>query len=240
MKVNVFQTHEESSKAAALIIAQIIKDKSNAVLGLATGSSPILIYEELIRLNKEGEISFRNIKTFNLDEYCGLSPEHKKSYRYFMNKNFFNKLDIDIKNTSVPSGNGNIEENALSYEKLLSENTIDVQILGIGTNAHIGFNEPLSPFDSSTREVQLAKETIKANQRFFVSESDVPKKAISMGIGSILKARKIILIAFGKNKAKAIKDTVEGRPTEMVPASALQSHADVEIFLDKEAASLLK
>ena len=240
MKINIFKTHKESSKAAAKVIANIIKEKPNAILGLATGSSPIMMYEELISQYSKKEISFKNITTFNLDEYIGLDQSHPKSYRYFMNQTFFNHIDINKENTFVPSGVGDVKKTSQKYEGMLIKNPIDIQVLGIGTNAHIGFNEPGSSFDSLTREVELTPQTIEANKRFFNSPSQVPKTAISMGIASIFRAKKIILIASGKNKAQAIKDTVEAHPNPKIPSSILQNHPDVELFIDQEAASLLK
>ena len=198
------------------------------------------MYEALIEFYKNKELSFSDVKTFNLDEYCGLKPDHPKSYRFFMNDIFFNHIDINKNNTYIPSGIGNINENSSEYEKLLDENPIDLQVLGIGTNAHIGFNEPDSSFDSITRKVNLTKETIKVNTRFFNSADEVPKTAISMGIATILKAKKIILIASGKNKAHAIKGTVEGNINTDIPSSSLQNHSNVELFLDEDAASFLK
>ncbi len=240
MKINIFKTHQESSRAAAKLIKELINKKPNANLGLATGSSPILMYEALIEFYKNKELSFSDVKTFNLDEYCGLQPNHPKSYHFFMNDTFFNHIDINKSNTYIPSGIGNINENSSKYEKLLDENPIDLQVLGIGTNAHIGFNEPGSEFDTITREVYLTKETIETNSRFFNSTDKVPKTAISMGIGTILKAKKIILIAFGKNKAQAIKDTVEGNIGTYIPSSSLQNHPDVELFIDEGAAHFIK
>ena len=240
MKINIFKTHKESSTAAAKVISNIIKEKPNAILGLATGSSPIMMYEELISQYFKKEISFKNITTFNLDEYIGLDEDHPKSYRYFMNQTFFNHIDINKENTFVPSGIGDVKKTSQKYEEMLIKNPIDIQVLGIGTNAHIGFNEPGSSFDSLTREVELTPQTIEANKRFFNSPSQVPKTAISMGIASIFRAKKIILIASGKNKAQAIKDTIESNPNPQIPSSILQNHRNVELFVDQEAASLLK
>ena len=241
MKVIIVKDYDEMSLKASEIIANEMKENKAAVLGLATGSTPEGTYKNLIEMNKKGEISFKDITTFNLDEYVGLDGSHVKSYRYFMNNELFDHVDIDKARTFVPSGIGNIEENAASFEKLLSEKgPIDLQILGLGENAHIGFNEPGSPENGRTSEVNLTESTIEANKRFFASIDDVPKTAISMGIGTIMDAKKIILLAAGPKKAQAVKNMVEGNVTTDVPASFLQKHANATIIIDEEAAKLLE
>lgn len=241
MKVIITETHEEMSKRAAEFIADQIKSKPNSVLGLATGSTPEETYANLIKMNKNGEISFKDVTTFNLDEYVGLDGNHKKSYRYFMNDQLFDHIDIDKSKTFVPSGIGNIDENAKEFENKLKElGPVDLQLLGLGRNAHIGFNEPGSSEFGRTMEVDLTESTIEANKRFFKSADEVPKTAISMGIGTIMDSNKILLLASGEAKAAAVKAMIEDLPTEDVPASFLQRHKDATIIIDKAAASLLR
>lgn len=204
------------------------------VFGLATGSSPIKFYETLVA----SDLDFTDCISVNLDEYVGLSADDHQSYHYFMKQNLFDKKPFA--KSYLPNGlASDIPAELKRYDQVLADNPVDIQILGIGQNGHIGFNEPGAAFDSNTQEVQLTESTIKANARFFENEADVPTKAISMGIGSILKAKQIVLFAYGKSKAKAIKATVEGPQTTDVPASALQRHADVTIIVDEAAASLL-
>ena len=241
MKIIIKENYDELSKEAANIFIKQINEKSNSILGLATGSTPVQTYKFLIESFKNNEISFKDIKTFNLDEYVGLDSNHIQSYRYFMNENLFNHIDIKKENTFIPSGIGNIKDNSTKYEKLLNDlGPIDLQLLGLGENAHIGFNEPGTPENSLTNQVNLTNGTIEANKRFFSSINDVPKTAISMGIGSILKSKKILLLASGNKKAEAVRNMIEGPITENVPASFLQKHKNVTIIIDKAAASLLK
>ncbi|NQZ65784.1 MAG: glucosamine-6-phosphate deaminase [Mycoplasmatales bacterium] len=237
MKVLIVKDYEEMSLKAAEFIAKEIKDKKNAILGLATGSTPEGTYKKLIEKN----LDWSEIKTFNLDEYVGLDGEHPASYRYFMNKKLFNLVNIKIDNTFVPSGTNNpLEEGKIYEEKIQNAGGIDLQLLGIGQNSHIGFNEPFAEKDSVTREVKLVESTINANSRMFNNRDDVPKTAMSMGIQTILRAKKILLLASGDSKAEAIKNTVEGEITGNVPASYLQEHNDVTLIIDKDAAKLLK
>lgn len=240
MKVYIFENKEELFNELSKKYIDAVKKNPNIVLGLATGGTPVPLYERLIKDHKENKTSFKNVRTFNLDEYIGLPEGHEQSYRQFMNNNLFNHIDINIANTNVPNGNAkDLAMEAFKYDKMLDETQIDIQLLGIGTNAHIGFNEPGSSFDSKTIIVDLTQETRDANVRFFNSMDEVPTKAITMGIGSILKAKKIILVATGESKAEAIKNTVEGPVTTLVPASILQVHGDVELYLDKDSAKLL-
>lgn len=240
MKVYIYDTKEQLFKDLANKYSEEIKNKPNINLGLATGSTPVPLYEELIKDHKENNTSYKEVKTFNLDEYIGLPDGHEQSYRTFMNNVFFNHVDINLENTNIPSGSvKDLAMEAFRYDKLLEKNQIDIQLLGIGTNAHIGFNEPGSKFDSNTIIVDLAQETRDANVRFFDNMDEVPTTAITMGIGSILKAKKIILVATGDSKAEAIKNTIEGPITTDVPASILQAHENVEIYLDKGASKLL-
>ncbi len=230
----------EAAKKATEVFIEQIKEKSDSLLGFATGSTPLLLYKNLAEANKNGEVSFENVKTVNLDEYVGLEPTHDQSYRYFMNTNLFDNLNIKKENTYVPNGIGDPYENAKKYDEVLEKlGAVDLQLLGIGNNGHIAFNEPGSSFEATTSIIDLTENTIQANSRFFESIDNVPKKAISMGIKSILSAKKIVLIATGKNKAEALRDMFKLEPTEAMPASALQNHPNVLVFADKDAASLM-
>lgn len=242
MKVIITKNYEEMSKVAGDILAEQIKNNPESVLGLATGSTPIGLYKHLIELNKKGIISFKTINTVNLDEYVGLEPTHDQSYRYFMNTNLFDHVDIDKNNTNVPSGIAkDFDAECERYENVIKNlGGIDIQLLGIGNNGHIGFNEPDDHFAKLTHVTGLTKSTIEANARFFEKENDVPTKAISMGIKTIFGAKKILLVASGESKAQTIFDTVNGEITPNVPASILQLHSDVTIVCDEAAAKLLK
>lgn len=241
MKIIITKDYNEMSKKAANLIAKKIKEKENIVLGLSTGTTPIKTYKNLIKKYNDKEISFKNVVSFNLDEYVGLKEDHHQSYRYFMNKTLFDHIDINKKNTFIPLGIGNTKENSLLFEEKIKKfGPIDLQILGIGINAHIGFNEPGSKKNGRTSEVKLSKSTIDINKKkFFNHDEEVPKTAISMGIGTILESKSIILLASGKNKAKSIKDTIKGNININVPSSFLQKHKDITIIIDKNAASLL-
>lgn len=241
MEVIIVKDHEEMSKVAAQFFKDQIRKNAKSILGLATGGTPERMYELLISAYKSGEISFKDVKTFNLDEYIGIPREHEMSYYTYMNENLFNHIDINKENTSVPNGNGDIAKNGKEYdEKIAKLGGIDLQVLGIGENAHIAFNEPGAKENEGTHEVKLTESTISANSRYFASKDDVPKTAITMGIGSILKAKKIILIASGAKKANAIRSTVEGTISELAPSSFLQKHPDVTIIVDEEAGKLLR
>ena len=233
--------NDMSRKAANLIAAQIIM-KPDCVLGLATGSTPIGMYENLVKLNKNGDIDFSEVRTFNLDEYYNLPKNNDQSYHYFMHKNLFDHININPANVHIPNGmTDDVNAECKRYDELIKEaDGVDIQVLGIGNNAHIGFNEPTINFEKGTHLVELEESTIEANSRFFDNIGDVPKKAITMGIGSIFKSRKIMLIATGENKAEAIYNTVYGKVVPEVPASILQFHSDIVLILDKEAAKLLK
>lgn len=241
MRLIIVDNYDELSKRAAREISKVIKIKSNSVLGLATGSSPVGMYKELIKMYKNGEIDFSKIKTINLDEYVGLNSEHEQSYRYFMNENLFNHVNININNTFLPNGLAkdlNIE--CKEYDKKIGElGGIDVQLLGIGSNGHIGFNEPDEKLSSGTHVIKLSEDTIEDNSRFFNNIYEVPKKAITMGVGEIMKAKKIVLIASGENKAEAIKELLSGNIKTENPSSMLQMHRDVTVIIDKEAAKLI-
>ena len=237
----ITNSYEEMSQKAADIIIDLLKKKPNSILGLATGSTPLGLYKILISKYNEGLISFKDVQTFNLDEYCDIPKEHEQSYFTYMNKNLFDHIDIDKNNTYLPKGEGDSKLNSENYEKELNKVKIDIQLLGIGSNGHIGFNEPGTDFNLGVHEVVLTENTIKDNARFFENDiNKVPKKAITMGIKNILDAETIILIANGKNKANAIKNIMSGVVDKNIPASALNLHkGKVYVIVDKEAASLL-
>ena len=240
MKV-VVGNNEQISKLIAEEFIKVINAKPNCVLGLATGTSPLKVYAELVKANKEGRVTFKDVATFNLDEYIGLEGTHNQSYRYFMNENLFNHIDINKEKTHVLKGTGDYLAYANQYDKLIADfGGIDIQILGIGSDGHIAFNEPGTPFNSLTHVAELAESTIVDNSRLFNDISEVPTKAVTMGLKSIMNARKIVLIATGKNKAKAIYNLLKGPKTEEVPCSILQDHKDCTIYCDEEAYSLVK
>ena len=240
MKV-VIGTNEEISRLIAEEFIKQVNDKPNSVLGLATGTSPLLVYANLVKANKEGRVSFKSVSTFNLDEYIGLEGTHSQSYRYFMNDNLFNHIDINIENTHVLKGVGDYLAYANQYDELIKQaGGIDLQILGIGSDGHIAFNEPGTPFDSLTHVAELSESTIVDNSRLFNDISEVPTKAVTMGLKSIMNARKIVLIATGKNKAQAIYNLLKGPKTEEVPCSILQDHPDCTIYVDEAAYALVK
>lgn len=232
MKFITVKTYEELSKKAADIIAAQIILKNDCVLGLATGSSPVGTYKNLIKKVENGEISFKNVTSVNLDEYVGLDGSHDQSYRYFMNDNLFNHVDIDKSKTYVPNGcAADLEKEGENYDNLVkSLGGIDLQLLGIGLDGHIGFNEPDDFFTAATHPVTLDPSTIEANARFFSSKDDVPKSAITMGMLSIMQAKRILLIANGQAKLQIIKKAMEGPVDPRVPASILQLHPDVTVI----------
>lgn len=240
MKVIVVENYQQISEKGAQIIADVVKSNPNAVLGLATGTSPIGIYQNLIEMCNNGEISFANVKTVNLDEYVGLDGSHPQSYRFFMNDNLFNHVDINKANTFVPNGVAtNLEQECQRYTALVDGMQQDIQLLGIGSNGHIAFNEPGTDFQSTTHVVNLTQNTIKDNSRLFDSIDQVPTKALTMGIKNIINAKRILIVANGKNKAQAVWQMVKGPVSEDCPASILQTHPDVTVVVDKDAASLL-
>ena len=226
---------------AQLFIKQLAK-KTDAVLGLATGSTPVALYQKLIAANKRGEVSFKDSCSFNLDEYLGLAGDHPQSYRYFMQQQLFDHIDIDAAQTFVPAGDtDNPIAACQDYEDMIREKGgIDIQLLGIGTNGHIGFNEPSSGLMSRTRVKTLAPATISDNARFFSADEEQPHLSITMGIGTILDSRQSVLLATGAAKASAIAATVEGPLTAACPASALQMHPNSVVVIDEEAASKLE
>jgi len=242
MEVIIQKDYEQISKIAAEMVVEVLNAKPNAVLGMATGSTPLGLYQELVRLHKENNLDFSRVTTFNLDEYVGLPVDHEQSYHYFMYENFFKHVNIPPHNINIPSGTtSNYQAFCAWYEKRINEcGGIDVQILGVGGDGHIAFNEPTSSMTSRTRLKTLAKQTIDDNARFFDKRADVPVYAITMGVGTILDARKLILLATGKSKAWAVTQTVEGPISSMVTASALQMHQDAKVIVDEDAASELK
>ena len=240
MKV-VVGNNEQISKLIADEFIKQVNNKPNSVLGLATGTSPLQVYANLVKANKEGKVSFKDVVTFNLDEYIGLEGTHHQSYRYFMNTNLFNQIDINKENTHVLLGVGDYLAFMNKYDdEIAKAGGIDLQILGIGSDGHIAFNEPGTPFSSLTHITELAESTIVDNSRLFNDISEVPTKAVTMGLQSIMNAKKIVLIATGKNKAKAIYDLLKGPMTADVPCSILQKHPDCTIYVDEDAYSLVK
>jgi glucosamine-6-phosphate deaminase len=243
INLQICETSDEVAVEAAKLFADIIRAKPDAVIGLATGSTPEQTYEELARIHKSDGLSFSGVSTFNLDEYWGLNGDHDQSYRYFMNTKLFNKIDIRPWNTNVLNGaasNPSLECQAFET-KILASGGVDVWLLGIGGNGHIAFNEPGSPVDSRTRLVSLSEETIEANSdgRFFSDPAEVPRCALSAGIGTIREARKLVLLATGEKKADAIAAAVEGSFSPDCPSSLLQDHPDCTFILDQGAASKL-
>lgn len=240
MKV-IVGNEEYISNLIAEEFIKVVNKKENAVLGLATGTSPLKVYDDLAKADKEGRVSFKKVTTFNLDEYVGLEGTHNQSYRYFMNENLFNHIDIDKKNTNVLLGVGDYKKFMNEYDGMIEKaGGIDIQILGIGSDGHIAFNEPGTSFDSLTHETELTEQTIKDNSRLFNDISEVPTRAVTMGLKSIMNARKIVLIATGKNKAKAVYGLIKGPVVESMPCSILQRHKDVTIYVDEDAYSLVK
>lgn len=228
-------------KIAAEIFLSHVRAKPNAVLGLATGSTPLPLYAALADAFRAGSVSFKAVRTVNLDEYVGLAPTHDQSYRYFMNENLFKRIDIDLANTYIPDGTAKDPEAACKAyeEKIAALGGIDIQLLGIGLNGHIGFNEPDDVFSKTTHVVRLTAMTRESNQRFFASLADAPTHAVTMGIGTIFAAKKLVLVVTGANKAEILKKTLYGEVDPRVPASILQFHPNVEVFADEAAARLL-
>ena len=235
MKVIVCKDYAEMSAKSAEIVADVMKNKPNAVLGLATGSTPEGMYAKLAEMNKAGEIDFSQVTTVNLDEYYPISPDNDQSYRYFMNKNLFDRVNIDKTHTHVPQGSAaDGEAEAKRYEKFVrSLGGADIQVLGIGRNGHIAFNEPDTELVPETHITSLTEDTIDANARFFASAADVPTKALTMGMGTILSAKKIIILANGKGKHDAVMQMLKGTVTTSCPASFLNLHDDVVLVCDE-------
>ncbi|WP_066871154.1 glucosamine-6-phosphate deaminase [Clostridium mediterraneense] len=241
MKVLIVKNYEEMSKKAAEFMAELVNEKPEAILGLATGGTPVGMYKELIEMNKAGKVDFSKVTTVNLDEYVGLAGDHEQSYRYFMNTNLFNHINVNKDKTFVPSGLAeNIEEECKKYDERIKElGGIDLQLLGLGGNGHIAFNEPDNHLVVGTHLTGLTQDTIDANSRFFESADEVPKTAVTMGLGGIMQAKRILLIASGEGKADAVEAMMNGKITTDCPASMLQMHRDVTIIVDEAAAAKL-
>jgi len=242
MKIIEVKDYTEMSQKAAEYIIEKVCQNPKLKLGLATGGTPVGTYKNLIEDHQKNGTSYQNVTTFNLDEYIGLSGENKNSYRYFMDEKLFNHIDINKNNTNIPRGDSkDTEEECLRYESLLANyGGIDLQILGIGSNGHIGFNEPGTTFTSQTHVIKLASSTINANARFFNRIEEVPTKAITMGISTIMKSKEILLLVSGENKKDAMGKLLNGNVTESFPASVLKNHPCVTIIADKAAVSGLK
>ena len=240
MEIKVFENAEEIAIAAAEIYKELLNTKPNAVLGLATGATPVPTYKNLIKMYENGEISFKDVTTFNLDEYCDLDKNDKNSYYTFMHENLFNSVDIKEENVNFLDGNAaDYDAESKRYaEAIKAAGGVDLQLLGIGTNGHIAFNEPADEFTDEAFRVTLTQSTINSNQKYF-GDVPMPRYAMTMGIGSIMRSKKILLIATGASKADAIKKLASGEVTPQVPCSILNNHADTIIMVDKAAASLL-
>lgn len=240
MNLIIANDYEELSDVASKVIIELVKSNPYAVLGLATGTTPLGLYKRLIADHKGNGTSYKHIRTVNLDEYKGLSATHEQSYAYFMRKNFFELIDIELSNTYIENGTAENEEaECKRYDKVLKLLPCDIQLLGLGENGHIAFNEPNTSFKSTTHVVNLSKSTIKANSRLFKDITEVPKQAYTMGLSGIMRAKKVLILASGENKAEAVYKTVKGEVSEAIPASILQNHNDCTLIIDKAAAKLL-
>jgi glucosamine-6-phosphate deaminase len=240
VKVRVFDTAAAAEEAAAEVIVQKVRARPGAVLGLATGGTMEPVYRALVAAHRGG-LSFAQVTTFNLDEYVGLGPDHPQSYRHYMQNHLFDRIDVDPSRTHVPRGDVPPEEAIAEYEAALARfGPVDLQLLGLGRNGHIGFNEPGSPFSSATRCVSLAESTREANQRFFEAGQPIPEQAVTMGITTILGARQVLLLAVGEAKAEAVRAMIEDPVSEALPASALRGHSNVTACLDRASARLLR
>ncbi len=241
MRIYREKDYDAMSRRAASIIAAQVVSKPECVLGLATGSTPVGAYQQLVRWYEQGDLSFAGVRSVNLDEYVGLAPEHDQSYRYFMQANLFDHVDIEADSTHVPSGlAADPEEECRRYERTVAGlGYADLQLQGLGRNGHIGFNEPCDHFPVHTHLVDLTESTIQANARFFARADDVPRQALTMGIGTIMRARKILVVASGADKADAVQKAFAGPVAPEVPASILQLHPDVTLVADESALSKL-
>lgn len=241
MRVLIAGDYESMSRKAAAILAGQVAARPDSVLGLATGSTPLGTYRELARLHREGVVDFAAVTTFNLDEYAGLDAADEQSYHYYMNENLFNHINVRLENVHILNGRAaDLVQECRDYEAAITRaGGIDLQILGIGRNGHIGFNEPGPVFEPETHLVDLDEKTINDNARFFASPEEVPRQAVTMGIKTIMCARKIILLANGSEKQQALRDMVRGKITPAVPASILQLHPGATVIVDREAARLL-
>lgn len=240
MEIIQFDSQQELDAYAARYITNLVKEKPQAVLGLATGSTPIGIYDKIVQIHKNEHVSFEQVTTYNLDEYVGLEPQSDQSYAYYMNSHLFTHIDIPAEQTHLPNGMADdIEAECVQYDAMLAAQPVDIQLLGLGHNGHIGFNEPDHGLSGGTHVVKLKQETREANARFFDTMDDVPEYAVTMGVGSILKANMIILAVRGADKAQIVKDALTGPITTSVPASLLQTHPRVIVLLDREAGRML-
>ena len=240
MKLIIAENYDEMSRAGAKIMLEVMKDNPYAVLGLATGTTPLGLYAYMIADHEKYGTSYAHVRTVNLDEYKGLAKTHPQSYAYFMRKNLFDGLDIDPENTNIENGMAENEtKECARYDELLERLPRDIQLLGLGSNGHIAFNEPGTPFGSGTHVVTLAESTVKDNARLFDDISEVPRKAFTMGIRQIMQAKKILILASGANKAEAVCKMAKGKVTESVPASVLQLHPDCTLIVDRVAAANL-
>ena len=241
MKVIVVKNYDELSELGASIIAKLIKEKPNCTLGLATGSSPVGTYQNLIKAYQNGEISFKDVHSYNLDEYCGIDRNHPQSYYYFMHDNLFNHVDILEENVHIPSARGeNIAKQCEDYNKALHSVEIDIQLLGIGSNGHIAFNEPGTSFEQETFIVELTDKTRQDNKRFFNSIDEVPTHAMTMGIKNIMQAKSIVMLISGASKKETVEKLLKGPITESFPASILHNHPDVTVIIDEDAYQNMK
>ncbi|MGI6169270.1 MAG: glucosamine-6-phosphate deaminase [Christensenellales bacterium] len=241
MKYHIFKNADEVGKTAAIIFSNQVLKKKDSVLGLATGSTPIPAYQHIVRMHHAGLVDYSQVTTYNLDEYCGLSQDMEQSYSFFMRHNLFRHINIPKHQIHVPNGMAlDIKAECENYESSINASGgIDLQLLGIGMNGHVGFNEPCDSYVFETHQVALTQSTIEANKRFFPSASDVPRYAITMGIGTIMNARAIVLVATGKSKAEPIRNMLRRDPSPYCPASVLRFHPNATLLLDEEAASLL-
>jgi len=241
LRVVIVKDYEQMSRTAALLIAKQLRSKPSSVLGFATGSTPLGTYKELIRMHRREGLDFSHARTFNLDEYFRLDPSHPQSYHTFMFENLFNKINVNPDRISIPDGmTEDVENFCADYERRIKQaGGLDLQLLGIGRDGHVGFNEPGSSLGSRTRLKTLAEETVRDNARFFKDKKEVPRLAITMGVGTILEARQLVMLASGEGKADAVKRSIEGPVTAQVTASALQLHPSVTVVADEGAASLL-
>lgn len=237
-ELHICTSYEEMSRKAADLVLETLQNK-DVVLGLATGSSPVGMYKNLVDAYRKGQ-SFKHVTSFNLDEYVGIDQNHSQSYYTFMQENFFKHVDIPKNQIHIPTGVGHLNDVIQDYERQLKDHPQDLQVLGIGSNGHIGFNEPGTSFDSTCHVVDLKPQTIEDNARFFASIDEVPTQAITMGIQDILRAKKIVLLASGEKKAQAIYEMFKGDIREEVPCTILQKHPKVVVIIDQEAGKLLK
>ena len=242
MIITIVDNYDEMSSKAATIVIKQIHDKPDSVLGLAAGNTPLGMYKELVGAYEKGDVDFSGTTLFSLDEYCNLDKDNPHSYHYFMHKNFISRINVKSENVFLPNGMAtDFDEECRYYDKMIEEKGgIDLQILGIGRNGHIGFNEPGSDFETKTHLVKLKQSTVDANAGFFHSRDEVPTTAISMGIKTIRHARMLLLLANGERKAEAIYKTVKGKVTEEVPASIIQLHPNAVLIIEKNAAKLIE